>query len=214
MWFDLHTAPQSQNGFDNSGRLGRALWDTSPGYVNRTLRIVNSIAAQVVADGIDDVVTGFGLLNEPDRYLVPSILRDYYAHACVSRLASRRKYTSLSPRLRSLIAPFPATPASRVRSRPLCAMSRVVRHGWRARVSRLRLPARAPRRRTRDTTTAHDTHMTAHVSLSLSSSLSLSGRRRYKIVRRHLPEVSIYVGDGFDTHAREPDGSCSYSRDG
>ena len=28
MWLDLHTAPGSQNGFDNSGRFGEMLWST------------------------------------------------------------------------------------------------------------------------------------------------------------------------------------------
>jgi glucan 1,3-beta-glucosidase len=79
VWLDLHTAPGSQNGFDNSGHLGPKPscngWDES--YYNffktetlapnvvRTLKIIDHITEQVAKDGMTDVVTGFGLLNEP-----------------------------------------------------------------------------------------------------------------------------------------------------
>jgi glucan 1,3-beta-glucosidase len=118
LWPDLHTAPGSQNGFDNSGhfggdtgrfltcdgwfnydpdndpRLDRPTADdtavddhhhhtppllkgsaskeskeesisTLPSNVRRTLVIIDQITAQVKKDGLDDVVTGFGLINEP-----------------------------------------------------------------------------------------------------------------------------------------------------
>ena len=85
IWPDLHAAPGSQNGFDNSGHIhyvnGKPSctgWDKNvtdaemapddavfPSTVQRTLKIIDNITAQIVADGMRDVVTGFGLLNEP-----------------------------------------------------------------------------------------------------------------------------------------------------
>ena len=65
MWLDLHTAPGSQNGFDNSGRFGEMLWSTDAAYVNRTLAILDDVVAALAAVELGDIVTGFGLLNEP-----------------------------------------------------------------------------------------------------------------------------------------------------
>lgn len=78
MWIDLHTAPGSQNGFDNSGRFGNATWATSPENIDRTVTILGSIAKQIKDDGIDDVVTGFGLLNEPNTPSSFWTLLDFY----------------------------------------------------------------------------------------------------------------------------------------
>ena len=77
IWPDLHTAPGSQNGFDNSGRLGTEKctgWDNGgnltdgwqlPTNVARTLEILNDISSKMKDDKMLDVVTGFGMLNEP-----------------------------------------------------------------------------------------------------------------------------------------------------
>jgi len=69
VWPDVHTAPGSQNGFDNSGQnLPQATctgWSSNPEHVQRTLQTIRAITKQIVVDGIQDVVTGFGLLNEP-----------------------------------------------------------------------------------------------------------------------------------------------------
>jgi glucan 1,3-beta-glucosidase len=98
VWPDIHTAPGSQNGFDNSGRTADGDptchgWDmdnrTATEYnatelsikmgltdytegdvvlsnnVLRTLQIVDEITAAIARDGMTDVVTGFGDLNEP-----------------------------------------------------------------------------------------------------------------------------------------------------
>lgn len=70
VWPDLHTAAGSQNGFDNSGQQN-VDWSTCTGWSNwpqnidRTLRNIDSITKQMVLDNISDVITGFGLLNEP-----------------------------------------------------------------------------------------------------------------------------------------------------
>jgi glucan 1,3-beta-glucosidase len=70
VWPDIHTAPGSQNGFDNSGHLlqgGETChgWTNSEQNVQRSLTVVQSIAEAIVRDGLHDVVTGFGVLNEP-----------------------------------------------------------------------------------------------------------------------------------------------------
>ena len=70
VWPDLHTAPGgSQNGFDNSGRSGPVTcqgWSSHPAHVQRTLDVLDQITRRIAAEGYaGDVVTGFGLLNEP-----------------------------------------------------------------------------------------------------------------------------------------------------
>lgn len=69
VWPDIHTAPGSQNGFDNSGQTLPAAscqgWSNNPDNVERSLRTIRAVTAQIVKDKLQDVVTGFGLLNEP-----------------------------------------------------------------------------------------------------------------------------------------------------
>ena len=80
---DLHTAPGSQNGFDNSGHTGDALWDKSMANVNRTLRVVDQIATKVAEDdALSSVTTGFGLLNEPDAGIDYWRMLNYYEDVC------------------------------------------------------------------------------------------------------------------------------------
>jgi glucan 1,3-beta-glucosidase len=95
IWPDLHTAPGSQNGFDNSGRLGQKMtcsgWDGGvstwepgsdfPPNVERTLRIIDEITAAITNDNLNDVVTGFGILNEPFSDCNMDILRNFYNRA-------------------------------------------------------------------------------------------------------------------------------------
>ena len=85
VWLDLHTAPGSQNGFDNSGRTGATHWDKSMAHVNRTLRVVEEIATWVVRDAaLANVTTGFGLLNEPDAGIDYWRMLHYYEDAYAS----------------------------------------------------------------------------------------------------------------------------------
>lgn len=57
---DLHGAPGSQNGFDNSGRAGRATWQPSD---PRTPEVIRMITARYHKDS--DTVIGIEVLNEP-----------------------------------------------------------------------------------------------------------------------------------------------------
>ena len=59
---DLHGAPGSQNGFDNSGRYGSIEWQTGD-TVAQTVTAINNLAARYSGDS--DVVTIVQLLNEP-----------------------------------------------------------------------------------------------------------------------------------------------------
>jgi glucan 1,3-beta-glucosidase len=70
VWPDIHTAPGSQNGFDNSGQYledGPTCqhWSDSKTNVERSLQVVQDISDAIVRDNLQDVVTGFGVLNEP-----------------------------------------------------------------------------------------------------------------------------------------------------
>jgi glucan 1,3-beta-glucosidase len=82
VWPDVHTAPGSQNGFDNSGQ---ALpwstchgWDQNPAHIQRSLDAIRLISQQLVDDGLIDVVTGLGLLNEPFVDCDIHVLQDFY----------------------------------------------------------------------------------------------------------------------------------------
>jgi len=81
IWLDMHAAPGSQNGFDNSGRLGNATWDSSMENVNRTLAAIEWLAQKSVESGLKDVVTGFGLLNEPDHHIKYWRMLSFYNNA-------------------------------------------------------------------------------------------------------------------------------------
>jgi glucan 1,3-beta-glucosidase len=80
IWPDIHTAPGSQNGFDNSGQLSSTGptchgWDANvtskvldnelPKNVLRSLKAVEDVTAAIAREKMTDVVTGFGVLNEP-----------------------------------------------------------------------------------------------------------------------------------------------------
>ena len=59
---DLHGAPGSQNGFDNSGRYGSVDWQQGD-TVSQTLTALQNLANRYKGD--TDVVTAIELLNEP-----------------------------------------------------------------------------------------------------------------------------------------------------
>ena len=85
VWADLHGAPGSENGFDNSGHyLGHSScdgWSKSPKNVQRTLDILTDLCMGIVDDQISDVVTGFGILNEPFADCPENVVRQYYNDA-------------------------------------------------------------------------------------------------------------------------------------
>jgi glucan 1,3-beta-glucosidase len=65
IWIDLHGAPGSQNGFDNSGHKV-----TTPGWqqgdtVAQTLSVLRNISAKYAQPQYQDVVVAIEILNEP-----------------------------------------------------------------------------------------------------------------------------------------------------
>ncbi|KAF8206460.1 glycoside hydrolase superfamily [Mycena galopus ATCC 62051] len=65
---DLHGAPGSQNGFDNSGqKTSTTEWENNPANVTRTVDTIRYIAEQL--GGLADIIE---LLNEPATYLEPA----------------------------------------------------------------------------------------------------------------------------------------------
>lgn len=73
---DLHGAPGSQNGYDNSGqRTGDPTWGSDPSAVPRTLDIIRYIANNV--GGTIDVLE---LVNEPTAFVqsIGNVLDGYW----------------------------------------------------------------------------------------------------------------------------------------
>ncbi|OKL59624.1 putative glucan 1,3-beta-glucosidase A [Talaromyces atroroseus] len=78
---DLHGAPGSQNGFDNSGRRGSINWDNVPEQINITLDAIRELSNRYATQY--DVVTSIEALNEPmtvmgDSGVDLSNLQQYY----------------------------------------------------------------------------------------------------------------------------------------
>ncbi|KAI9821066.1 MAG: exo-1,3-beta-glucanase [Pycnora praestabilis] len=61
---DLHGAPGSQNGADNSGRAGAINWGTGD-TIQQTLDTIRAISERYATDVSQDTVTAIQLLNEP-----------------------------------------------------------------------------------------------------------------------------------------------------
>jgi glucan 1,3-beta-glucosidase len=85
IWADLHGAPGSENGFDNSGVFKGVSscqgWDQNPINVQRTVDILTDIAQAIAKEGLQDIVTGFGVLNEPFVDCNEAVVRNYYNQA-------------------------------------------------------------------------------------------------------------------------------------
>ncbi|KAM0719764.1 hypothetical protein Q7P37_003897 [Cladosporium fusiforme] len=79
---DLHGAPGSQNGFDNSGRrTANPEWQL-PENIDRTLNVLGQIQQKYGQSEYDDVVAAIEALNEPlDPVLNPEITRDFHRRA-------------------------------------------------------------------------------------------------------------------------------------
>lgn len=65
VWIDLHGAPGSQNGFDNSGQLIKTPGWTQGDTVKQTLSVIDQISQQYAQPFYQDVVVAIELLNEP-----------------------------------------------------------------------------------------------------------------------------------------------------
>lgn len=81
---DLHGAPGSQNGYDNSGHRGAEQWHTDPNNVLRTKLVIQSLSQKYSDPAYWQVVTMLALLNEPATYLsndLLSVTRQYWYDA-------------------------------------------------------------------------------------------------------------------------------------
>lgn len=78
---DLHGAPGSQNGYDNSGqRMNVPQWQTGD-TIKQTLRVLKTISDQYAQTKYQDVVVGIQLLNEPAMYfdnINQNVVRQFY----------------------------------------------------------------------------------------------------------------------------------------
>jgi glucan 1,3-beta-glucosidase len=66
---DLHGAPGSQNGYDNSGQRGDARWAYDSNNVYRTKKVVEQLSRQYSDPSYWQVVTALAILNEPATYM-------------------------------------------------------------------------------------------------------------------------------------------------
>lgn len=68
VWIDLHGAPQSQNGYDNSGeKTSDPTWGTGS-TLSETEEVIQIIADKYATSQYADVVAGIELINEPALY--------------------------------------------------------------------------------------------------------------------------------------------------
>ncbi|ORY75356.1 glycoside hydrolase superfamily [Leucosporidium creatinivorum] len=77
---DLHGAPGSQNGFDNSGRQGPIEWHTSADNVARTKKLLLALVAEFQQSKYTNIVTAIQPLNEPAGFVdgVLPVAKQYY----------------------------------------------------------------------------------------------------------------------------------------
>lgn len=64
VWVDLHGAPGSQNGFDNSGHEPVVAWQTASN-LGRSYEVLNLMSMRYGTAAYTDVVVGIELVNEP-----------------------------------------------------------------------------------------------------------------------------------------------------
>lgn len=88
VWIDLHGAPKSQNGFDNSGLFleNGPKWQTKDEYVNLTLLVLRQIYTKYGSDEFSetygDTLLGIEVLNEPlGTKLLMTKLKKFYREA-------------------------------------------------------------------------------------------------------------------------------------
>jgi glucan 1,3-beta-glucosidase len=81
VWIDLHGAPLSQNGFDNSGQFKSAPGWTTGNSVAFTVGVLDQISQKYAQPAYQDVVIAIELLNEPKIDTLPggqSAVRQFY----------------------------------------------------------------------------------------------------------------------------------------
>ena len=72
---DLHTAPGSQNGFDNGGIDGVLTWHHDPKNIEKTVEVLKALASRY---GLHPALHSIQALNEPHWTIDLSILQSFY----------------------------------------------------------------------------------------------------------------------------------------
>jgi glucan 1,3-beta-glucosidase len=78
---DLHGAPGSQNGQDNSGLIGPVLFASNTSNIDRSLDVLRNLTEEFSQGEYGGVVTAIELLNEPrldDDDFTMSRLKEFY----------------------------------------------------------------------------------------------------------------------------------------
>ncbi|WWD07884.1 hypothetical protein V865_005991 [Kwoniella europaea PYCC6329] len=80
---DLHGAPGSQNGQDNSGLIGPVLFPTNTSNIERSINVLKNLTEEFTKDIYGSTVIGIELLNEPrlSNNFSMSQLKDFYSDA-------------------------------------------------------------------------------------------------------------------------------------
>eukprot|EP00934_Nitzschia_sp_Nitz4_P008923 Nitzschia sp. Nitz4//scaffold86_size83305//29277//31191//NITZ4_005254-RA/size83305-snap-gene-0.165-mRNA-1//-1//CDS//3329559226//8913//frame0 len=80
VWPEIHTAPGMETGMEHSAHRGASceMWSASPQNVQRSLDVIKQVCDKIVEDDLRDVVTGFGLLNEPMSDCKEDVLKEFY----------------------------------------------------------------------------------------------------------------------------------------
>lgn len=108
---DLHTAPESQNGFDNGGICGVCKWAQSPERIERVIHVLEMLAKRYASH---PALWGIELLNEPVSEQIWENDRGKYPPADPNRAAGSTFvpldtlydfYTKAYERLRRILRP-------------------------------------------------------------------------------------------------------------
>lgn len=80
---DLHGAPSSQNGFDNSGLRGTRQWFSNSTNIARTVDALQNLTAEFTQVEYNETVLTIELINEPFPYTAGelSVLQSFYESA-------------------------------------------------------------------------------------------------------------------------------------
>ncbi|KAK7206600.1 glycoside hydrolase superfamily [Myxozyma melibiosi] len=90
VWVDLHGAPGSQNGYDNSGHEGSVDWQTGEGNINQTISVLTTMAAKYSGSDYANTVVAIELVNEPISWgnNDVEVTRQFYIDAYASARAA------------------------------------------------------------------------------------------------------------------------------
>jgi len=91
VWIDVHGAPGSQNGFDNSGLRDHLEWQ-SGGNVQHTVDVIAALSKKYAQASFNNVVVGIQLLNEP---LGPNLNMDGVRQYWTAGYAAVRKINDI-----------------------------------------------------------------------------------------------------------------------